>query len=678
MLRRIVPTAFILALLCATIPAPASALSTGNEILLGKQADADIIQGNAIETDPLLIKWVNGVGNKLWSQVARKDVPYNIKIVDTSDINAFSTLGGYMYVNEGLLDFVQSDDELAGVIGHETGHIERRHSVTMNSKAQALNLLFGIASLFSPFIYRFGQIAQAGLMAKLSRVDELQADQYAVLLMSRAGYDPEAMVTFMQHLGATDRQRPDLFTKYLQNHPEPDKRVGHLLGYEQLDPTKVTTGQLLAAGLHDFDSARYSIAALKLQRVLKSDPNNALALLALGQSQLALGQVNKSEQTLTEAAQKGDAQTRGAATARILSLREMERRRVTLTEPHLGTLRTRLTDAQSTLQRAAAEITTRRDAGQDQLKNMQSRLQSISYEIPNFSRVEIRHGSRLEAVLKNLESMARSIDSALDHSSNVIKDTGSIERNKEGGVLKDSADILHEMQAPLHQTPITSDALALFPSYPHMLAEIHGTNSDLIRAVDASRASLAMLDLSLGDLDAFLKQLTRSQMDYFGDLNQLDYNTLVPLMQKATESLNKSAVAASAASQVFNMARSRQLETRITMLGVGTSPQRYTTLQKALNQRVSNDGIDYASMLHRGLTPGEVAAASIVAADTNTTPAAVLEEAASTHRSVVDVANARGMHARALEIFLGLVYLDYTDDPEKELHTTSSGPAGVM
>jgi hypothetical protein len=102
------------------------------------------------------------------------------------------------------------------------------------------------------------------------------------------------------------------------------------------------------------------------------------------------------------------------------------------------------------------------------------------------------------------------------------------------------------------------------------------------------------------------------------------------------------------------------------MLGLGYPQDRYATLQTALQDRVKNDGVSFDTMLHDDLTPGEVAAASIVAADTNTTPEAIIEEAVTTNRRIVDVANARGMSSTALEIFLGLVYLDYTDDPVKE------------
>ena len=183
MLRRILPIAVIISLIGAICPSPALAMSTQTEIEMGRAYDQQIVQSNVVETDPLLNQWVQSVSSKLWAETARRDVPYNIKILKASDINAFSTLGGYIYVNSALLDFVQSDDELAGVVGHETGHIERRHVLTTQTKASILNILFGIASLFSPFIYNFGNLLEAGAISKIQRTDELQADQYGLLLM---------------------------------------------------------------------------------------------------------------------------------------------------------------------------------------------------------------------------------------------------------------------------------------------------------------------------------------------------------------------------------------------------------------------------------------------------------------------------------------------------------------
>lgn len=666
MFRRIMPFAVILSFLGASVPSPALAISTESEIQMGRSSDEQIVTSSVVETDPLLNAYVQGISDKLWRQVARKDVPYNIKIIKENDVNAFSTLGGYVYVNEGLIDFVQSDDELSGVIAHETGHIERRHALTLQAKANAINLLFGIASMISPLLYRFGNLLEAGAMAKISRSDEIQADRTGLQLMSRAGYDPDAMVTMMNHLALLDSEHSDLVTKYLQDHPEPGPRVSHLMGYPELDPKTVTEQQRVIQAASDEERARYSYAGIKLNQILKSDPDNAEALLNLGQSQLAMGLTSRSQQTLAEAAQKGNAQTKAQADERISALRQMQVQRVNFTKPSLQSLRGALESAQATQVAAATQIQARRDEGRDQLKQINARMEALQYEVPNLGRVTIRHGSRLEAIAKNLTSITRSINSAIDDANTVMSGVGSLEKNKEGGLLKDSASILTEMKAPLDATPIPADSVAVLPSYPSMLRELQLADSDMVRTVDATRASLTLLDQSLGGLDAFFKQLQHAQVDMTGDVSQVDYAALVPMMQTSTTGFNNAANAASQAAQLFNMARSRQLSARITLLGVGTSPQRYSTLQYALNERFGMNGIDYATMLRDNLTPGDVVVATIVAADIKSTPQAIAEEAVKTKRSPVDLADAHGMHAWPLEIFTGLVYLDYTDDPKNE------------
>lgn len=670
MLRRIVPLTVIVALLGAMCPSPALALSTQGEIEMGRAYDQQIVESSVVENDPLLNQWVTNVSQKLWAETARKDVPYNIKILKENDVNAFSTMGGYLYVNEGLLDFVQSDDELAGVIGHETGHIERRHAITMQTKSNILSLLLGIASMFSPFIYNFGNLLQAGALAKMSRLDELQADRYGLLLMSRAGYDPEAMVTMQQHLMALDGEHNDLVTKYFQDHPGGSQRIAHLVGYPELDPTKTNEREKLVWALHDLDEARYSVSSQELNQVLKSDPNNQEALLALGQTQLALGLTSKSEQTLGQLAQSSSPEVKAAAQARIEALRAMQVHRVDLTRPNLTALRDQLKQADTVESQAIAQIGARHDEGHSQLKSLQSRLQAIEYEIPDFSRIEIKHGSRLEAVQRSLSGMARSVNSAIEDTTQAIDGVGAVDpkTNKPSGLLKENADILSEMESPLNMSPIPSDSIAILPSYPEMVSELDSADSDMERAVDAGRAAAMQLDDGLADLDAFIKRLQQVNLNYFNDIAQVDYDGLVPSMQKAQESLGRAAVSASQASQLYNLARSRELSARITLLGLGSSPQRYSTLQKAINVRWNVDDLSYIDMLHDNVTPGELTAASIVAADIKTTPQAVIRESHETHRSIVDVANQHGMHAEALEIFLGLIYLDYTDSPENEAH----------
>ncbi|MGH7707913.1 MAG: M48 family metalloprotease [Vulcanimicrobiaceae bacterium] len=664
-LRKILSAILTLALLATEAPKPARAVSTPAEIQQAKTIDKQIVEQYNVVTDPLLNAWVNEVGRKLWTEVARTDVPYNLKILDDGEINSFTIGGGYIYVHTGLLDFVQSDDELAGVIGHETGHNERRHTVTFGAKAQAANILFGLASIFSPFFYNFGQILEAGALAKIERAQELQADQYGLLLMTRAGYDPNAMTSFMRHLGALHNEHNNIVDKYFADHPGVPDRVNHLVGYPELDPTKRTGAQTMVEALHDENEARYNVAAITFRKILKSEPNNATAQLNLAQAEIAVGQPQKSEQTFAAAAGNGDAATRTAALDGVKHLRESEER-FNLLQPNLAPLRESLAQANAQATIANSEITTRRDAGKSQIKAVDDRLQDVAYGIPNFSRVNPRPGSRLEAVLKNLSAMGRSIDTALNKSGEVIGGVGEIKKGAPTGLLKENADILRDLEAPLAANPIPPQSLATLSSYPSVIAELGATNGELVRALDTSRSSLALLDIGLGDLDVFIKQLDHMRLSFGDDFSPMDYNTLNPLMENASASLAKAAVAGAQAEQLFNLARSRQLESHIALLGLEYPQARYATLTRALEVRFKSAPLDFTAMERDGLTPGEVAAASIVAADTNTIPQAVVAEALQSHRTIVDVANARGMNALSLEIFLGLIYLDYVDDPQKE------------
>jgi hypothetical protein len=262
--------------------------------------------------------------------------------------------------------------------------------------------------------------------------------------------------------------------------------------------------------------------------------------------------------------------------------------------------------------------------------------------------------------------MSKSLDTATGKATETIGGVGSLERNKEGGLLKDNADILNQLAAPVKLDQPPPQALSTFPSYPKMLATIGAADADMIRGVDAARASLALLDVGLGDLDAFVKLLQHARLDGSGDISTFDYKQIEPAMTKTVDSLNKAAVGAAQASQLFNMARARQLETQIDMLGLEESPDRYATLQHALDLRFHTAGPSYDALEQQDLTPGDVAAAVIVGADTNAAPQAILAESKATGKSIIDLANSRGMYAQSLEIFLGLLWLDYTDDPAKE------------
>ncbi len=653
-------------LLSASVVQPASALSTGQEVELGKQTDKQVTDATNVVTDPLLNAWVNGITTKLWAQVARKDVPYNIKIMDVADVNAFSTLGGYVYVNLGTLDFVQSDDELAGVLGHETGHIERRHAVTTQNKAGLINILLSVGSIFSPLLAPFGQFLGAGAIAKIERTDETEADRYGLMLMSRAGYDPDAMVSFMSHLGALETQNHESIDTYLADHPGVPNRIAHLVGYPQLDPTKRTADQREAAALHNIDEARYAVAARDFAALLRKNATDTVAMYHLGEAQIALGQTAKGEQNLAQAAATGTAGTRTLALGLIHGLRDTEKR-LDVMHPNLPPLRAAVAQAQAANVSSAARVSARREATRDALKALTGRLTDIQNEMPDLARISPQRGGRLEAMVRSITTIGRSLNGAIGKLQNTVAGVGSLEHNKAGGVFRGNDDIYNDLAAPLRLDSPPPQASATFAFYPRIIDGLTRSDADLGRAVDGASASTALLETALGDLDEFVRELAHVPYDS-GDIPPADAQRIAPALRTATASIDRAATAAAQANQSFMLARARQLVADIDMLGVASSADRYATLKRALDVRFGSTAPSYEAMLHDDLSPGDVAAAVIAGADLNVTPAVIEHEAASGHTSIVDSASARGMNGEALEIMLGLVYLDYTDDPDAEAH----------
>ncbi len=664
--RRIVSIALIVLLCCASIPAPAAAATSATkEIEIGQAYDKQILASTNLVSDPLIAAWIDGIGKGLFAQTARKDIPYSIKVLDVPEVNAFSTLGGFVYLDSGALDFVQSDDELAGVIGHETGHIERRHVLQNESKVGVLNVLFGLGSLFSPFVYRFGQLMEAGVVAKIQRDDESQADRYGLMLMTRAGYDPDAMVSFMAHLGAYAGGPNGLLDKYLADHPGTQDRVAALVSYPELDPKVRTTAQRLAAAIHDEDEGRYAIAARGYAAVLKADPASAIARYHLGTTQLALGQTAEGENNLVQAGAAGTAEIKSLADAQIAAARAGDAQ-LAQVQIDPQPLRDRLAAAETLHAGAAAAIENRADAGRDQLKALEAREEQIGYELNAFAQVQGRPGSRLDAAMVNLASMSRAVEAVNNKTERSLAGSGSTVRARAGGLIKTGGDILRALKAQLATNPMQPQARAATAAYPRIFDDVAASDANLVRSVDAARAALALLDRSLDEIDRFVRLLIGRRLTR-GDLFEADYNELLPQMRKALAATDRAASAASQAAQLYDLARAEHIEARINQLGLAATPQRYASLQRALDVRFPSTGtIGYQALLDGGLTPGEAVAATVAAADTGTTPQAVVDAARNEHRSIIAEANVRGAQALALKLFMGLVLFDYTDDPDQE------------
>jgi len=641
------------AITVASFPVPAGAVSTSSEIRMGQIEAQQVDAENQLMTDPVLNNWVTGVENNLAKYRARPDINYTVKIVDTNEINAFSLEGGFVYINFGLLNFVSSDDELAGVLGHETGHVERRHIVTGNAKAQVLNILLGVLSFTSPFVYRFGNLIGGLSMAKMSRIDELQADQYGLQLMSRAGYDPDAMLSFMTHMEKEFGDSGNGLEKYFEDHPDPVDRLAHLRGYPAL--TDRTNDQLLAQAMHDQDEGRYAFALSKLQTVLAKDPTNQLALLHSGQVDIALGSFDKSEIALAQVAhaQNVTPEAASAASRALALLPQTQKAGAALLSPNLDPVRKALTDAIAQAKTAQTAIDARAKLAKEDYQHFSDRLDNLSYEVPDLGNVNVRPGSRLDGIEQDLEHMSKEI--------NVIGDKCGFVNSQTSSMLKDDLGVLDEMNAHVSSNSMTGDTLRLLPYFGEMTDGMNASTGQLVQAITANRGALALGWQSLPMLDAYFRQLSRTPVDFGGDVSPIGAQQLKPLATAAEQALDTAANAASQAQGLYFSAQARQIQARITLLGVSYPQGRYDSLAQSIHTRLGIDPPTYSQVLTLGMSPGDVAVASWLAAEEKVPVSTVINEQRVNGKPFVDMALDKHLSQESLEIVLGLWWEGYTE-----------------
>ncbi len=248
MIVRIARAALALALLavgavsagCETSPATGRAFFTGgmsaaDEVALGaKEHDKIVPQFGGAYQDPALNAYVRSVGELLAKTSESPGLKFTFTILDTPIVNAFALPGGYVYITRGLLALASDEAEMAGVLAHEIGHVSARHSAERYGQAMAANIAqIGLGILFGG-IAADAAGAVAGLaLTSFSREQEHEADLLGIRYLTRAGYDPQAMATFLEHLLADSRLeavmagqegKADEFN-IMQTHPRTADRV---------------------------------------------------------------------------------------------------------------------------------------------------------------------------------------------------------------------------------------------------------------------------------------------------------------------------------------------------------------------------------------------------------------------------------------------------------------------
>lgn len=234
MSRRLLAAAALFALLsCARNPVTGhqelSFVSEKQEIELGKESAQQVAQSVGLYEDAKLQQYVAGIGKRLARGSERPNLPWSFQIADDQSVNAFALPGGFLYVTRGILAHMNSEAELAGVLGHEIGHVTARHSVQQISRAELANIGLGIGSIFSETVARFGGLAGAGLQLlflKYSRDDERQADELGQKYMVEQGYDPHAMESMFLMLSRVgEAAGAGKLPGWLSTHPDPKNRL---------------------------------------------------------------------------------------------------------------------------------------------------------------------------------------------------------------------------------------------------------------------------------------------------------------------------------------------------------------------------------------------------------------------------------------------------------------------
>ncbi|MCX5885823.1 MAG: M48 family metalloprotease [Proteobacteria bacterium] len=204
-------------------------MSEEQEIEFGRRLDPEIVKEYGNYESLALQEYVNQVGQKLARISDRPDLVFHFKVVNTPDVNAFALPGGYVYVTRGILAYLNSEAELAGVIGHEIGHVNARHAVRQYTQAAGYQIASGVLSIFVPEARNFGQLTDIiflGISRGYSREYELEADELGIKYAAQAGYDPQAVHSFLSTLEQMEKENKEkTYHGLFSTHPETRTRI---------------------------------------------------------------------------------------------------------------------------------------------------------------------------------------------------------------------------------------------------------------------------------------------------------------------------------------------------------------------------------------------------------------------------------------------------------------------
>jgi hypothetical protein len=200
--------------------------SINDDIRLGRQASMQVEEQMPMVNDPVVQRWADEFGRHLASYTTMPNLPWQFRVTNSAQVNAFALPGGFVYINRGLIEKTDRESELAGVIGHEMAHVTLRHSTNQLSKKLLATAPLAVLSGAGGGGWAMSQMGGVGLsmaFLKFSRTDETQADIVGTQTMVKAGYDPQGMVRIFQKLEQLTAGRNN--AEFLSDHPNPGNRI---------------------------------------------------------------------------------------------------------------------------------------------------------------------------------------------------------------------------------------------------------------------------------------------------------------------------------------------------------------------------------------------------------------------------------------------------------------------
>lgn len=218
-------------------------LSESDELALGRKTNAEVLKQYTVYDNPVLQNYVQNIGEKLATKSHRSNLIYRFTVLDSKEVNAFALPGGYIYITRGLMAYLNSEAELAAVLGHEIGHVTARHAVRQHSATQLANIGAALTSIFVPGMTQASnqlvQFAGGALLRGYGRSHELEADRLGAEYLARTNYNPEAMLdvirvlknqeVFEREQARAEGREPRIYHGVFSTHPDSDTRLHEVI-----------------------------------------------------------------------------------------------------------------------------------------------------------------------------------------------------------------------------------------------------------------------------------------------------------------------------------------------------------------------------------------------------------------------------------------------------------------